>query len=103
MPDWLLAPICLIVLVGFLWFAFRQGLKVKPDRENRDNWDRFGGPPDSHPGSPSWELGRCGSIADIRLLANQWDFRSRRSLNLRPTRYPTDAMAKIGGSANTAE
>jgi hypothetical protein len=52
MPDWLLAPICLIVLVGFIGFAFWQGLRVKPDKENRDNWDRFGGPPDSHPGSP---------------------------------------------------
>jgi hypothetical protein len=52
MPDWVLAPICLIVLGGFIGFAFKQGLKVKPDKENRDNWDRFGGPPGSHPGSP---------------------------------------------------
>jgi hypothetical protein len=52
MPNWLLAPICLIALVGFIVFAFRQGLRVKPDRENRDKWDRFGGPPDSHPGGP---------------------------------------------------
>lgn len=52
MPDWLLALLCLIVLVGVIGFAFRQGLKVKPDRESRDNWDRYGGPPDNHPGSP---------------------------------------------------
>lgn len=26
-----------------------------------------------------------------------------RSLSLRPTKYPIDAMAKIGGSANNAE
>jgi len=53
MPDWILALICLVALVGFIWFAFGQGLKVKPDKENRDHWDRFGGPPDSHPGSPN--------------------------------------------------
>jgi hypothetical protein len=53
MPEWLLALICLAVLVGFIWFAFSQGLKVKPERDNRDHWDRFGGPPDSHPGSPN--------------------------------------------------
>lgn len=45
MPNWILAPICLAALVGFIWFAFRQGLSVKPDRHNRDHWDRFGGPP----------------------------------------------------------
>jgi hypothetical protein len=37
MPDWILAPICLAALVGFIWFAFRQGLKVKPDRNNTDS------------------------------------------------------------------
>lgn len=36
MPDWILAPICLAVLVGFMGFAFRQGLKVRPDRNNRE-------------------------------------------------------------------
>jgi len=34
MPDWILAPICLGALVGFIWFAFRQGTKVSPDRNN---------------------------------------------------------------------
>jgi hypothetical protein len=53
MPDWILAPICAAALVGFIWFAFRQGFKTKPNKENRDDWDNFGGPPDSHPGSPS--------------------------------------------------
>jgi hypothetical protein len=47
MPDWILAPICLAALVGFIWFAFRQGIKVGFSPENRDNWDRFGGPPDN--------------------------------------------------------
>jgi len=38
MPGWLLATICVIALAGFIGFALRQGLKVKPDRENPDNW-----------------------------------------------------------------
>jgi hypothetical protein len=33
MPDWIAAPICLIALAGFIDFAFRQGLSVKPDSE----------------------------------------------------------------------
>ena len=45
-PDWVLAPLCITALVGFIWFAFRQGFKMKPNKENRDDWDRFGGPPD---------------------------------------------------------
>jgi len=36
MPDWILAPVCVIVLVGFIGYAFRQGMKVKPDRSNSD-------------------------------------------------------------------
>jgi GNAT superfamily N-acetyltransferase len=44
-----------------------------------------------------------GPNANIRVLANQRHFSSRRCLNLHPIRYPTDAKAKIGGSANTAE
>jgi hypothetical protein len=31
-PDWILAPVCLVVLVGFIGYAFRQGMKVSPDR-----------------------------------------------------------------------
>lgn len=34
MPDWLLAVICLAVLVGFIGYAFYQGMKVSPDRNN---------------------------------------------------------------------
>jgi hypothetical protein len=33
----------LLFLAGFLWFAFRQGLRVKPDPNNRDNWIGYGG------------------------------------------------------------
>lgn len=41
-----------LILVGFIWFSFRQGLKVKPDPNNRDNGSQYGGiPPDgSHGG-----------------------------------------------------
>jgi cbb3-type cytochrome oxidase subunit 3 len=31
MPIWLFPLICLVAFVGFIWFAFRQGSKVKPD------------------------------------------------------------------------
>ena len=51
MPSWLLPALSLIVIVGFIGFAFRQGLKVKPDKDNRDNWSNFSGPPDSDGGS----------------------------------------------------
>ena len=47
MPDWLVAPICFVVLFGFVGFALRQGTKVKPDRNNRI----FG--PDGSSGSDS--------------------------------------------------
>jgi hypothetical protein len=36
-PHWLAALGALLLLLGFIGFAFRQGLKVKPDR-NPDNW-----------------------------------------------------------------
>jgi hypothetical protein len=36
MPDWILAPLCLVLLIGFISYAFRQGMKVKPDRNNRN-------------------------------------------------------------------
>ncbi len=39
-----------LVVAAFIVFAFWQGLKIKPDHNNRDNWDRLGGPPDSHDG-----------------------------------------------------
>ncbi|MHC2333855.1 hypothetical protein [Bradyrhizobium sp. USDA 4454] len=44
MPDWILAPICVIGLVGFIWFAFRQGFKVRPDMDKRDHPDLPLGP-----------------------------------------------------------
>ncbi|WP_375789409.1 hypothetical protein ACE10Z_19845 [Bradyrhizobium sp. Pha-3] len=47
MPDWIVAPICVIALGGFIWFAFRQGFSVKPDENNRDH--------------PTWPLGPDGS------------------------------------------
>jgi hypothetical protein len=34
MPDWLLVPICLIALLGFVGYALYQGTKVTPDRNN---------------------------------------------------------------------
>lgn len=34
MPDWILAPVCVVLLVGFIFYAFRQGFAVKPDRNN---------------------------------------------------------------------
>lgn len=50
MPDWLLAPLCITALVAFIWFAASQGFKVKPNEDNRDDWDKFGGPPNSETG-----------------------------------------------------
>jgi hypothetical protein len=43
MPDWILAPICLVILVGFIGYAFRQGTKVKPDRNNSNFGPSFSG------------------------------------------------------------
>ncbi len=34
MPDWILAPICLVILFGFIGYALRQGTRVHPDRNN---------------------------------------------------------------------
>jgi hypothetical protein len=51
MPSWLLPLLAFGVIAGFIAFAFWQGAKVKPDKDNADRWDRFGGPPDSPPGS----------------------------------------------------
>jgi hypothetical protein len=34
MPQWVIGLICLVILVGFIGFAFRQGMKVTPDRNN---------------------------------------------------------------------
>ena len=43
MPDWILAPICVVVLVGFIGYAFRQGTKVTPDRSNSNFGPSFSG------------------------------------------------------------
>jgi hypothetical protein len=51
MPIWLLPLLAFCAIAGFIAFAFWQGAKVKPDKDNTDRWDRFGGPPDNHPGS----------------------------------------------------
>jgi hypothetical protein len=37
MPDWILAPICLAALFGFVGFALYQGTKVSPDRNNTNS------------------------------------------------------------------
>jgi hypothetical protein len=38
MPNWIGPLLALVVLVGFIGFAFRQGMKVAPDRDNPDNF-----------------------------------------------------------------
>ncbi|MGH6643431.1 MAG: hypothetical protein ACRED3_12125 [Bradyrhizobium sp.] len=43
MPGWLGPLLALCALVGFIVFAFRQGTKVKPDKDNPDNWQGSGG------------------------------------------------------------
>jgi hypothetical protein len=48
MPQWFLGLICLVVLVGFIGFAFRQGMKVTPDPNNSN----FG--PGQTSGSGDW-------------------------------------------------
>jgi hypothetical protein len=52
MPNWVGPLFALVVLAGFIGFAFRQGLKVTPDKDNRDNWPNTGGGADggSHHG-----------------------------------------------------
>jgi len=32
MPDWILGAACGVLFVGFVFYAFRQGFAVKPDR-----------------------------------------------------------------------
>jgi hypothetical protein len=34
MSNWLLVPICLIALIGFIGYAFYQGTRVSQDRNN---------------------------------------------------------------------
>lgn len=48
-PHWLIGLAILLVVGAFVAFAFRQGQKVKPDRnKDPDDWSRItggGGPP----------------------------------------------------------
>lgn len=44
MLDWFVATISLVLLVGFIGFAFMQGFRVRPDKDNSDN---------QYPGGPS--------------------------------------------------
>ena len=32
MPDWILGPVCAGLVVGIIFYGFRQGFAVKPDR-----------------------------------------------------------------------
>jgi len=38
MPNWLPPLVALMALVGFIGFAFRQGTKVKPNRDPTEVW-----------------------------------------------------------------
>jgi hypothetical protein len=51
MPSWFLPLLAFCAIAGFIGFAFRQGTKVEPDKNNTDNWDLSDGPPDNHTGS----------------------------------------------------
>jgi hypothetical protein len=50
--QWMGIGVGAFLLFGFIIFAFRQGLKVKPNTNARDNWRSFGGPP-PHGDNPS--------------------------------------------------
>ena len=43
MPHWVVPLLAFITLVGFIGFAFRKGMQVKPDKDNPDNWQGVGG------------------------------------------------------------
>ncbi len=53
MPDWILGPLCTILLLGFIFYAFRQGTKVKPDRNNSNFGPSFTGSDGDAGGSSS--------------------------------------------------
>jgi hypothetical protein len=50
-PNWIEPLFALIALVGFIGFAFRQGTKVKPDKDNPDNWQSYTGGESASEGS----------------------------------------------------
>ena len=33
MLDWILGPVCIVLLVGFIFYGFRQAFSVTPDRD----------------------------------------------------------------------
>ena len=51
MLQWFVGLIFLVILVGFIGFAFRQGMKVTPDRNNANLGPPGAAPPDF--GGPS--------------------------------------------------
>jgi hypothetical protein len=59
-PHWLIGVGIFGGLAAFIGFAFRQGLKVKPDRnKDPDEWARYGGVP-SDGGAPPPDGGHVG-------------------------------------------
>jgi hypothetical protein len=46
-PYWLIGLVILAVLAAFMFFAFRQGMKVKRDRNKNYNHDDWARPTDS--------------------------------------------------------
>jgi hypothetical protein len=56
MPDWILGPLCAILLLSFIFYAFRQGTKVKPDGNNSNF-----GPPQND----SWSGSSDGGGSDF--------------------------------------
>lgn len=43
MPDWILGPLCAILLLSFIFYALRQGTKVTPDHSNSNFGPTFSG------------------------------------------------------------
>jgi hypothetical protein len=58
-PHWVIGLAIFGALGAFIGFAFRQGLKVKPDRnKDPDEWARYGaGTSDAGPPSDSGHFG----------------------------------------------
>jgi hypothetical protein len=50
MPSWLLPLLAFCAIAAFIGFAFRQGTKVKPDKNNTDNWTDLVALPTAIPG-----------------------------------------------------
>jgi hypothetical protein len=50
-PHWLISLAIFAALGAFIAFAFRQGQRVKPDRDkNPDEWQRYSGGGGDHIG-----------------------------------------------------